>query len=370
MTDFTTYPLENISLQDAVNRQFAFVDCMTHHFRGEETLSLGDLGVFPGINQPRTTRKVEKVLAEFFHVEEAMLVQGAGTGAIRLALHSALKVSQTLLVHDAPIYPSTESSILSLGIKTVRADFNKLKGTEKLPHEFDAVLIQYTRQKPDDSYDMEKTVQYFKQNYPSVKIISDDNYAVMKVKKIGAELGASLSCFSTFKLLGPEGVGCIVGDGKLIDLLRRENYSGGSQIQGHQAMAVLRGLTYAPVALANEAAVVEEVKMRLENIKEIPGVARAYIANAQSKVLLIEFKHPIAEKVLHYAGEFGAAPYPVGAESRYELVPMFYKVSGTFKAFDQNLLNTTIRINPNRAGAETIMNILKHALVKAGEVCS
>ena len=36
------------------------------------------------------------------------------------------------------------------------------------------------------------------------------------------------------------------------------------------------------------------------------------MANAQSKVLLVEFVKPIAEKVLHHANELGAAPHPVG----------------------------------------------------------
>ncbi len=38
----------------------------------------------------------------------------------------------------------------------------------------------------------------------------------MKVKEIGSELGADLSAFSTFKLLGPEGIGCIVGKKELL----------------------------------------------------------------------------------------------------------------------------------------------------------
>jgi hypothetical protein len=36
--------------------------------------------------------------------------------------------------------------------------------------------------------------------------VTDDNYAVMKVPRIGCQCGADLSCFSLFKLLGPGGV--------------------------------------------------------------------------------------------------------------------------------------------------------------------
>ena len=213
-----------------------------------------------------------------------MLVRGAGTAAIRMALHSYLTAGQTLLVHDAPIYPTTQTSIEMMSLRTIRADFNDLNH-QQLPESPDGILVQYTRQKPDDSYDMAKVLAFFKQRYPSVPIVTDDNYAVMKVHKIGVELGASLSCFSTFKLLGPEGIGCIVGDKSAIQKLRSENYSGGSQVQGHEAIDVLRGLTYAPVALAAQANVVTELVERL-NGNEIPGISEAYVANAQSKVLL------------------------------------------------------------------------------------
>jgi hypothetical protein len=52
---------------------------------------------------------------------------------------------------------------------------------------------------------MADVIAEIKKVNPLLPIITDDNYAVLKVPKIGSELGASLSCFSTFKLLGPEG---------------------------------------------------------------------------------------------------------------------------------------------------------------------
>lgn len=365
MPKFKTYPLESISTEEALKKQFKLVDTMTRHFMGNELLSRGDLGVVPGLNQPRYTKKVEEVLADYFGTESAMLVRGSGTAAIRLALHSVLKPGETLLVHKAPIYPTTKVSIDSMGIKTVVTDYNDIEN-QILPSGISAILIQYTRQQPEDSYSMEHVISYLSSKYPNIPIITDDNYAVMKVNKIGVELGASLSCFSTFKLLGPEGIGCIVGDKDEISKLRKENYSGGSQVQGHEALDVLRGLTYAPVALANQANVVNELVSRLNN-NEIPEVSYAYVANAQSKVLLVEFKKPIAQKVLEFTNSLGAAPNPVGAESKYEIVPMFYRVSGTFKAYDPGLLKTTIRINPYRCGADTIIRILKESISKVVE---
>ena len=221
-------------------------------------------------------------------------------------------------------------------------------------------MVQYTRQKLDDRYDMQEVVETIKA-VKDIPIITDDNYAVMKVEKTGAQCGADLSCFSSFKLLGPEGVGVIIGKKVYIDKLIQENYSGGMQVQGHEAMDVLHGLVYAPVSLAIQAQVNEECVRRLK-AGEIPEVKDAFLANAQSKVLLVEFHENIAEKVLKEAEKLGAAPNPVGAESKYEMVPMVYRVSGTFRKADPTLEHRMIRINPMRAGADTILRIIKKSV--------
>src|SRR5699024_1275542 len=177
-------------------------------FKGTEILTRGDLGVVPSYNQPITTNKVEKVIANFFHAEAAMLVRGAGTMAIRLALHASLPKNGTLMIHEAPIYKTTKTSLDMLGLNTVSADFNNLEYLkETIKNEtIDAALVQLTRQKPDDSYDSEEVINVIRKINPKIPIITDDNYAVMKIPKIGVEQGATLSCCSTFKLLGPEGV--------------------------------------------------------------------------------------------------------------------------------------------------------------------
>ena len=142
------------------------------------------------------------------------------------------------------------------------------------------------------------------------------------------------------------------------------NYSGGSKVQGWQAMEVLRGLVYAPVALAVQA---EQNELLIEKLKnsDIPEIKDAFLANSQSKVLLVEFNEDIAEDVLKEAEKMGALPNPVGAESKYELVPMFYKVSGTFLKMDPALIKRMIRINPNRGGADSILRILKESIRRA-----
>lgn len=74
-------------------------------------------------------------------------------------------------------------------------------------------------------------------------------------------------------------------------------YSGGSQIRGVQALEVLRGPVFAPVMHAVQAGVSERLLTML-NSGVLPEVKQAVIANAQSKVLIVEFHQPIAAGVL------------------------------------------------------------------------
>lgn len=363
------YPLKSISLKQAMQLQFKIVDCITAKFEGHEVLTRGDLGVVPGLNKPGTTKKAEEVIASIFDSESAFLVRGAGTGAIRYALHTVMKPGETILVHTAPIYNTTKDSLDMMGAKTVKADFNnsyEIKKVMTAHPEIKVALIQYTRQSVEDSYDLETVIRTIKETR-DIPIITDDNYAVMKVEKNGTQCGADLACFSTFKLLGPEGIGCVVGKDRYVRKLAAFHYSGGSQTQGHEALEVLRGFVYAPVALAIQAQVNDECVKRL-NEGEIPGIKQAFLANAQSKVLLVEFEKNIAKRVLEEAQKLGAAPNPVGAESKYELVPMFYRVSGTVGASDPTLTYRMIRINPMRAGADTVLRILKKSIERA-DVC-
>ncbi|EOG03999.1 hypothetical protein SKQ_01708 [Enterococcus faecium EnGen0171] len=358
-----SFPLKSLSIKEAMKLQFKLVDSITTHFSGHEILTRGDLGVVKGVNQPKTTNKVEKVLAEFFNAESAMLVRGSGTNAIRLALHGVVGTGKTLLVHDAPVYPTTQVSINMLGIKLVYANFNDYYSViEALKiHNIDGVLIQVTRQKIDDSYDLKSLISQIRSVNEKIPIVTDDNYAALKIEGIGSQFGANLSCFSTFKLLGPEGIGCIVGDKTPIERLKMENYSGGGQVQGHESIDVLRGMIYAPVSLAISAEVSEEVSARINN-REIDGLAEAFIVNAQSKVIVVKLSNSNAKKVIEAASNFGALPNPVGAESKYEFAPLVYRVSGTFRQADSTAEDTMIRINPNRAGADTIISILKRAM--------
>ncbi len=360
------YPLSSISLEEAMGKQFRMVDCITRHFSGSEVLTRGDLGVVQPQNEPLTTMKAEAAIADFFHCEACILVRGAGTGAIRYGLASLIRANEKILIHKAPVYSTTKTSFEMLGLIGVEADFNDLDEIRSVLREdpgIKAALIQHSRQLIEDSYDLGEVIQTIKSE-KDIPIVIDDNYAVMKTGRIGCEMGADLSCFSAFKLQGPEGIGIIVGKKEFIDRIRKMHYSGGCQTQGHEALDVLRGLVYAPVSLAIQAKAGEEICERLKN-KEVKGIRDVTIANAQSKVLIIELEKANARQVLKEAEKLGALPNPVGAESKYEMSPMFYKVSGTFLARDPSLIDKMIRINPNRAGADTVMRILKESMERA-----
>ncbi|MEG2117468.1 MAG: aminotransferase class V-fold PLP-dependent enzyme, partial [Clostridia bacterium] len=280
------------------------------------------------------------------------------TGAIRFALGALLKPNDWIMLHDAPIYPTTKSSIEMMGLSQEFVDFNDDVALDKALEntKCKVALVQLTRQKIEDSYSFEKVIG--KMKTAGLLVITDDNYAVMKVEKIGCEVGSDLSCFSSFKLLGAQGIGVVVGKKKYVQSIIDIHYSGGMQVQGFESLEVLRGLTYAPVALAIQSEVNERVIKRL-NGGEIKGVKNAFLANAQSKVLIVELEKPNAERVLVEAEKLGGLPNPIGAESKFEIAPLFYRVSGTFLKADPTMKTKMIRINPNRAGDETILRILK-----------
>ena len=360
------YPLRGISLEEAKKKQFRMIDCITRHFNGSDILSRGDLGVRQPDNQPLTTKKAEEAVAYFFGCEASIMVRGAGTGAIRYALASVLKANEKILIHKAPIYSTTRTSFEMLGLVPVEADFNNEEEIIRVLKEnkdIKAALVQHSRQQIEDSYELSEVIETIKKTR-DIPVIIDENYAVMKTDKIGCELGADLSCFSAFKLQGPEGIGLVVGKKEYIDRIRKMHYSGGCQTQGHEALDVLRGLVNAPVSLAIQAEVSNEVLERLKN-NEVKGIKDAAIVNAQSKVLIVELEKENAREVLKEAEKLGALPNPVGSESKYEIVPLFYKVSGTFLAKDPTLIDKMIRINPNRAGADTVIRILKESIERA-----
>lgn len=357
-----TYPIKTLTIEQATKLQFKLVDCITREFSGVDFLNLGDLGVVQPMNQPLKTGRVEKILANFFGTESALLIRGAGTGALRYSLYSCLKENKKIIVHAAPVYPTSKITLDMIGAETEVVDFNDIEAFKTCIKNTTAatILIQYTRQKPDDSYDYNQIINLIKE-YSDLTIITDDNYAALKVEELGAKLAKGVSTFSSFKLQGPEGIGVIVGSKNIIDDIRKMNYSGGSQVQGFEAIECLKGLIYAPVLLAIQSNVVDESTSLINQI-DSNVIDHAFVANAQSKVIIVTLKKPLAKEILKECEKLGAAANPVGAESKYEIVPMFYKVSGTFLKNDPSAIDYMIRINPMRAGSETVIRILEEGI--------
>ncbi len=362
--------LPSLSIQEAQEKQFKLVDRMSRYFKGRQFLSMGDLGVSPAYKRPEQTYLVERVLADFFEAEDCALVRGAGTGAIRNILSMLLSPGDEMFIHTAPVYTTTKETLRILGIKTVQADYNHLEEvrmairSNQNPKVF---YIQHARQQPTDHYQLAEVIKAVKEERPDLPIVVDDNYCALKTKGIGVELGADYSTFSGFKLLGPEGIAVIAGKKEAIERVHHYNYSGGGQVQGYEAMELLRMMTFAPVSLAIQNEQVEELCRRL-NEGTVNGIRAAYMTNAQSKNVIVELEDPIAQRVISISDEHGAATHPVGAESKYEIIPMIYRVSGSFLEAQPELKEYGLRINPMKSGAGTIIGILEKVIPLAKEV--
>lgn len=355
-----THPLPTVPLDEAVARQHRLLECTARHFEGQQLFE-PDAGVVPGLGRPRTTARAEAVLADFFGAEDAALVQGAGTGAIRSALGAALRPGDPLLIHRAPVYRSTAVTLRGLGVRLAEADFNDRTALAAAlaSGRFRHAYVQHSRQRLADSYDPGEVLAACRT--AGVRTLVDDNYAVLRVPACGVELGADASCFSLFKLHGPEGVGAVIGARDLVERVRADNYSGGGQVQGHQALDVLRALTHVPVLWSLQSRAGAEAAERL-TAGEVHGVAEVRIANVQDRCLLVRLHRPVARELPAAAARYGAAPYPVGANSRYEVAPLFYRLSSSALDDSPGLADWTVRINPMRAGAGLVLDILRRAL--------
>ncbi|RSL31515.1 aminotransferase class V-fold PLP-dependent enzyme [Salibacterium salarium] len=359
-----TSVLPVMDVEEAKQKQFELVQAISAEFSGNQFFSQGDLGVVPGEGSPVQTKKVESTLASFFGTESCVLVRGAGTGAIREVLASLVNAGDSLFMHASPVYKTTQSTIDMMGLVPVYLDYNdpgEVKQALQNHSECGVFYVQHSRQKPNDHYDLGSVIQMVKELRPNLSIVVDDNYTVFKANHIGVELGAAYSCFSGFKLLGPPGIGIIAGRKAAIEAIQERNYSGGGQVQGYEAMELLRSLVTASVLIAVQNEETDKLENKL-NQGAVPQIKKAYVTNSQSKNVVAEFKEPIADQVIKQCEKHGAAVYPVGAESRFEVLPMIYRVSGSFLDEDPDLLKTAIRINPMRADAELVIQILKSAL--------
>lgn len=362
-----THPLPQLTLDEAQTYQFRLVDLLHRHFNGREALEAGDYGAPPGLGRPKSTAKVEAVLAEFFNADDAVLVPGAGTGAIRSSLMATLDPAAAVVVHDVPMYATSAVTFRAMGLERWPVDLNDGAARRATLRRGPAmVYLQHSRTMLEDAYDTAEVIAEAKELAPEATILVDDNYTALQVPRIGIELGADLSAFSLFKLFGEPGVGCVVGRGDLITRIRDDAYSGGSKIQGPVAIATLKMMVFAPVALAVQSGVVTRVVERL-NAGEVAGIRQAYPGNHQERSILIELEQPIAQRVFDVAWKFGAGPYPVGSQSRFETNILIYRLSRAMCEADPVLAERMIRVSPFRAGPDTVVRVLTEAIAMASE---
>jgi cystathionine beta-lyase/cystathionine gamma-synthase len=362
-----THPLRQLTIAEATQLQFNLVDLMHQHFDGQLAMEAGDYGAAAGLGRPRTTAMVESVLAELFGADDATLVAGAGTGSIRSALMGTLSSGARVVIHDVPVYATTSVTFRAMGLRLEPVDLNdgaaRRTAFEQAP---DMVYLQHSRQMLDDQYDIEQVIGEVRELAPDCIVMVDDNYTAMQVPRIGTQLGADLSAFSLFKLLGEPGVGCVVGRGDLIARLRDDAYSGGTKIQGPIALSTLRGVVQAPVMFALASEVVETVLKRVEQ-NPIPGVRAVHPGNHQERSLLVELDDPIAEDVINVATRFGAATHPVGSQSRFDTHMLVYRLSRAMCEAEPELARRMVRVSPFRAGPDTVIRVLTDAIQAARE---
>lgn len=357
-----TYPLPVTTPEQALALQHRMVAATARHLP-DGALFDADVGVVPGLGRPRTTARVEQVLADTFEAPAAALVQGAGTGAIRAVLSAGPWADdRRLLVHDAPDYVTTATTFADARADLVRVDANDPAAWAAAVRAPDAprwVYLQHSRQQLTDRYDLAELIAVARE--AGRRVIVDDNYAAVRTPRIGSQVGAAASTFSLFKLHGPEGVAVVLGDQDLVDAVHRATYSGGGQVQGHQALDALRALVMVPQAWASQSQVTEQVRDRLA-AGEVPGVVDAVLANAQDRCVIVLLDRPVAEQVPEAAARYGAAAYPVGANSRYEITPMVYRMSSSSLRARPELARWAVRVNPMRAGADLVLDILRSAI--------
>jgi cystathionine beta-lyase family protein involved in aluminum resistance len=366
---------EHMTLDQAVEAQFALVDAI-QSVMGSDVYFTEDYGQvrelatvgFGGGGRPRATARVEEALATYFGTSDAVLVHGAGTGSIRAMLNGALPAGGSVVLHSAHPYKTTLPAMQHMGLKLHRVDFNDIDAVRRVVEQVepDGLYIQFVPQGLGDHHQVDAVIEAARSvRGDRVKVIVDDNYAVMRSRRIGVQLGADASAFSLFKLLSPVQVGCVLGDEELVSSIRRDLSSAGCQVQGPAAMQSLRMLVFAPVALAIQNRTVLEVTERINDLVgagSLPYVRGAVAAQPGIRCSVMVFDEPVAEAFVRSAWRNGSPSQSVGEEAQPEILPLFTYLTSTFLKGMPGLEKYALRINPMRGGASTILRVVEAAL--------
>lgn len=366
---------EHMTLEQAIDAQHRLVDAAQLVFGSDDVFwedvgqvrALATVG-FGGGGRPRTTADVEKVLASYFGVEDVVLVHGAGTGSIRAMLNAGVAPGSPIVLHSAHPYKTTLPSMRHMGLEIHQVDFNDpetLRGELRRLRP-KALYVQHVPQALGDVHEIDETIALARGELgDSVKVLVDDNYAVMRSRRIGVQMGADASAFSLFKLLAPDPIGAVAGPSEMVGSIRRDLSSAGCQVQGPQAMAALRMLVYAPVALALQNRTVLEATDRINAAiaaGEMPLLRRAVAGQPGIRSIVLVTEEPIAEQLVRSAWANGSPSQSVGEEAQHEIVPLFTYLTSTFLKSTPGLERHALRVNPFRSGPDTVMRVLRAAL--------
>jgi hypothetical protein len=366
---------EHMTLEQAIETQFRLVD-VAQRVMGSDEVFTEDFGQvrelatvgFGGGGRPRTTARVEQVLADFFGAEDVVVVQGAGTGAIRAMINAGAEPGSSLVLHSAHPYKTTLPTMRHMGLDTHQVDFNDPDALRAALREVRpaTVYLQHVPQALGDTHEIDATIALVREELgDAARVLVDDNYAVMRSRRIGIQMGADASALSFFKLLAPEQIGCVAGTGEIVSGIRRDLSSAGCQVQGPHAMGALRMLMYAPVALALQNRTVLETAEQINAAVaagDLPFVRCAVAAQPGIRCIVLVLDRPIAEEFVRSAWRNGSPSQSVGEEAQYEVLPLFTYLTSTFLKTTPGLEKYAIRINPMRSGPDTIMRILRDAL--------
>jgi hypothetical protein len=364
-----------MTLEQAIEMQFALVDAV-QGVMGSDLIFTEDYGQvrelatvgFGGGGRPRATARAERALADFFGTEDAVLVHGAGTGSIRAMLNASLRPGADVVLHSAHPYKTTLPAMQHMGLRLHQVNFNDLDALRSTLEEVrpQGLYIQHVPQGLGDNHEITDVIGLARAVCgEGVKVITDDNYAVMRSRKIGVQLGADASAFSLFKLLSPVQIGCVLGDEELVSGIRRDLSSAGCQVQGPAAMQALRMLVFAPVALAIQNATVLETTQQVNDLVaagSLPYVRGAVAAQPGIRCSVLVFDEPVAEAFVRSAWRNGSPSQSVGEEAQPEMLPLFTYLTSTFLKGMPGLEKYAIRINPMRGGTSTIMRIIEASL--------
>lgn len=365
----------HMGIDEARQEQFALVDALQQEMGSDVALEedsgqardLATVG-FGGGGRPHATDRVERALTRYFDVDQAVLVHGAGTGAIRAMLNAALAPGSDVVVHSAHPYKTTTPSMEHMGLRIRQVDFNDLAELEAdlaaaIPS---GLYLQHVPQQIGDDHQIDHVIEIGRRvGGEAVRILVDDNYAMFRSRRTGTHMGADASAFSLFKLQAPSPVGCVIGSAEIVDRIRIANSSAGIQVQGRDAMEAIRSLVHVPVALAIQNEVVEETAQRIDEAITAgrhPYLRAAIAAQPGIRCVVLVFDRPVAEEFVRSAWRNGSPSRSVGEEARHEFLPLFTYITSTFLKGTPGLERYAIRINPMRSGPDTILRIFERSL--------